>query len=430
MVKLFYKNKYTKTQEYLSISLFFWLIVSQFFKFITYWKPIYGIPEYIMLLSYFVSILFYFFLLKNSFKLHIVFHLLYILSFFLLLQINFNLLIPSLSTFLNLFGTMSLGFGFYMILQKQFENIAVSFISFSLLGITTIISLGIIVESNFNFIDTNWYSLFFLNHSDEHWLRLGIKRAQFFFPSPMVAGQYLWFLGSFLLFFANSKKDKSITIYLFFIVGLLAYSSILFTFSRGPIILALLTYIGFLYYLGKNGIKKIKSLMLLTSIVIGLLFFTTQYILNINIHSFVQSFFSLSDDANSGRYHLILEGINKLIFNFRIEGHGLFLLSPFHSTIGIQFENTYLTVVYGLGIVGLVFSLIVIISNISLLFKITNTDLNHFTKYLITISVSWFIYSFVYPVYRESYTAVLSGIIFFGGIYLNISRVNKLEETK
>jgi hypothetical protein len=199
---------------------------------------------------------------------------------------------------------------------------------------------------------------------------------------------------------------------LFFIVGLLAYSSILFTFSRGPIILALLTYIGFLYYLGKNGIKKIKSLMLLTSIVIGLLFFTTQYILNINIHSFVQSFFSLSDDANSGRYHLILEGINKLIFNFRIEGHGLFLLSPFHSTIGIQFENTYLTVVYGLGIVGLVFSLIVIISNISLLFKITNTDLNHFTKYLITISVSWFIYSFVYPVYRESYTAVLSGIIF------------------
>jgi len=237
--------------------------------------------------------------------------------------------------------------------------------------------------------------------------RFGLARSKYTFSSPMIAGTWSWLFGVILLLESFSSKFHFKSRLLFLFGSIVSFLGSLFTISRGPIMLEIVSIAMII------GLKSVKnsfvagSILLVCVLLIGLvggglilsddLFFALDSITRIA--------FSSSEEGNQGRLVLWQEGLKRLE-NMSLTGNGLHTASFMSGALEANFENTYLNMVYAAGVagllnaVGIIFVFLIQISTVlhALMIQRRFDDLVIFAM---ATTIPFFFYTFVFPCQRE-----------------------------
>jgi hypothetical protein len=244
--------------------------------------------------------------------------------------------------------------------------------------------------------------------------RYGVDRARYSFSSPMTAGSWAWFCGVILLVLGGSAKFGRATRYFFIATGLFAWVGMAFCISRGPLLVACISVLPLIVQLMRG-----KHFISTTAWAIPLLFVAISGGLQIISDDLKYSFgriiseaFSFDEDGNAGRATVWSEGLN-LISTVPAGGYGMHTISFLSGDYEVNFENTFLNLIYGLGYPGIVYSCLLIgywVAKTIEMWKLLLSGKRFDQMELMTLMLStgWFPYMFVYPCLREFELALIT----------------------
>ncbi len=324
-----------------------------------------------------------------------------------------------LSGYLLVFGTLGLGFSFptfvsqYLINPKRIWYVALLF-GFGVFGATWILLEAPLGLSNF------------FHYGAE---RYGASRAIFSFDGPMMAGQYYWLLGALSLFVVHSFHPNRTIRKVSLFTGILFLFSTIATLSRGPIALSVFTASIFIFVRNFHSIEKstlqiLGALILICGVTVVGYFTVLDEDMKFASYSLFDSFLSSNEQSNSLRIERIKEGWYFAKNDFKLEGHGSGLLSHFNesgrvsdlnATDKVQFENTYLTISYGLGIWGATLSIWILLFYLLQLLKLSTSlmTLQDYPLGLLSFVIifPWLFYSNLFPAFSQD----LSSLVLYAG---------------
>lgn len=338
---------------------------------------------------------------------------------FSLLSINLNEIQLSIRGLTTFFGAFFLASHFPNFLhQVSKPNSRFDFFLVFLIFNYLFVSLWLLLEARLNLTG--------LFHGDllEEWsfTRGSTRRAFYAFDSPMVAGTWMWFIGSLFTVYFSEVTEKKRLKFLCYLTGCLCMLSVIVTLSRGPWALVAIT-------LGLLGLKALLSnridltkLVILTFTIVILLFTffqvaTTQLVDSILIY--IRDFADPNESANKIRINKWILGFDKMFQNLPY-GAGLDTIVGQAAAGRIQHENTYFTSINNLGLIGLFMSIILIPYFLFSIFaSFSNTCLKRISTpitilaFITTTPV--LLYSFMFPMTSNRISSLVFYLVFFAG---------------
>jgi hypothetical protein len=350
-----------------------------------------------------------------------------------LASFNFGQPFASFAGYVKLFGAVSIGI-FFPLALRYWRGPRSSLIVYSvLLALAIIMSSWMILENKLGL--KNIFPTSFTERGFERFQRSGTVRSRFSFDAPMAAGQYLWLLASSLVCIcAPAIKSRNLRLLGYAAAGV-SCIAIFSTYSRGPMILvvgsAIFILLHFLWHQRKRpGI--IIAFLCMAGFVVSFLgiagFPEERYAAQLDL---IRNPLDIDAAGNSGRFERIQEGARalresglrgagmNLFTHFNLENTGL----AYQASGKVNFENTYLSIIYTIGVGGIVLSLTMIFY---LLQGIINTSRHGFQRgfsrsELFTVfgGAIWLLYSNMFP----AFPAIVGGFAFsamLGLVFCNL----------
>jgi hypothetical protein len=249
--------------------------------------------------------------------------------------------------------------------------------------------------------------------------RYDAERARYTFSSPMVAGSWLWFMGTWLIILGSSGKFGSKQKVFFITSGLTSWFGVFLSVSRGPIFSVLISAMAMLtlYLVDRNKRKIAITTIFMLITVIGISMETMSTEFANPIFRLLNEAFETTEAGNIERITAWTEGL-KTISNSQWIGNGLSSIAYLKAEEEINFESTFLNLIYATGILGVAFSLYIVITWIVFLLiawfdYFGAGEKNAARLFAIVGGTAWFPYMFIFPCFREVETAVITYSLFF-----------------
>ncbi|HEY3856168.1 MAG TPA: O-antigen ligase family protein [Verrucomicrobiae bacterium] len=296
-----------------------------------------------------------------------------------------------------------------------------------------VLSASCLLQVVFMSIETNHTDLLFLVRPNsegtqtEWWFanRFGSNRAMYTLTDPMSAGAWAWFTGITLIVLSPLAKVKPWQRSAFVVIGTLTISSIVFTVSRGPAIVSVISLLILIPCMLHTTRRRFLALLSITGTIIVivlsiiLVFFYDRPLFE-SVTQISSQALGRDEDGNAGRIDVWAEGV-KILSDLHWRGAGLHTISFLWEQRDENFEDTYLTIIYATGISGLIYSIILIvvwsIQTCRLGFRLYFTrDRGPQRLLCLAWAAGWLPYTFIFPCFRAIDCAFITCSI-LGSLY-------------